>query len=158
MAQLEVESHDKTIIIQSQAFCAEFQDVGKNKKAWFVFLRSLSSPETGKSLFTYQELADGFGYKARQNIDNFVSEFHAAGDNLVQFLSRKQTKKEQSVPLIEAQILTSPFLSFHQHYLSFCEEHAELKLSEKTFRQYVRELDSLSLLKRVQGLVSHESG
>jgi hypothetical protein len=35
MARLEVKTHDQIMVIRSQAFCCEFQDVGKNRKALF---------------------------------------------------------------------------------------------------------------------------
>ena len=156
MAHLEVEIHDKTMVIRSQAFCCNFPDVGKNKKAVLVFLRALCSPETGKALFTYQRLADAFGYAARQNVENFVAEFHARGKNFAQFLSRANRKQDRLFPLVEAQILRSPFLSIHQHYLAFCEEHPEEKLSESTFNKYVKTIASIKILRRVRQLVSKE--
>ncbi|NTW17535.1 MAG: hypothetical protein HGA41_08810 [Syntrophaceae bacterium] len=158
MAQLEVEIQDKTMMIRSQAFCCAFPDVGKNKKAVLIFLRALRSPETGKPLLTYQCLADGFGYAARQNVENFVAEFHGSGDEFEQFLSRVNTKHERLFPLVEAQILSAPFLSLHQQYLAFCEEHPAEKLSETSFRGYVRDIDGGMILKRVhQGLSKNES-
>ena len=77
MAHLEVEIHDKTMVIRSQAFCCNFPDVGKNKKAVLVFLRALCSPGTGKALFTYQCLADAFGDAARQNVSRYLKELLA---------------------------------------------------------------------------------
>ena len=58
MAHLEVEINDNRIKVRSQSFCVECLNVGKNKKAILVLLRSLCSPETGKPLFTYQQIAD----------------------------------------------------------------------------------------------------
>ena len=158
MAHLEVEIHDKTMVIRSQAFCCNFPDVGKNKKAVLVFLRALCSPETGKALFTYQCLADAFGYAARQNVENFVAEFHGGGENFAQFLSRANSKRDRLFSLVEAQILSSPFLSIHQHYLAFCEEHAAEKLSESTFSKYVNTMASIKILSRVRQLLSKEEG
>jgi transposase-like protein len=150
MAHLEIEIHDNLMAIRSQAFYWEFPDVGKNKKAILALLRAVRSPETGKPLFTYQELADAFGYKARQNVENFVAEFHASGDDFAQFLSRVNTKRDRLFPLVEAQILSAPGLSLHQHYLTFCEAHAGERLSETTFRQYVNDIEGSKILKRVQ--------
>jgi len=158
MAHLEVELHDKTMVIRSQAFCCHFPDVGKNKKAVLVFLRALCSPETGKALFTYQCLADAFGYAARQNVENFVAEFHGRGENFAQFLSRANSKHDRLFSLVEAQVLRSPFLSIHQHYRAFCEEHAAETLSESTFSKYVNTIASIKILRRVRQLVSKEEG
>jgi hypothetical protein len=154
MAQIEVEFTDTTMRIRSQAFCCEFPEVEKNKKAVLVFLRSLCSPETGKPLFTYQQLADAFGYRARQNVENFLAEFHASQQSFRQFLSRVNTKHDRLFPLVEAQILSSVFLSLHQHYLSFCEAYPREKLAEATFREYVKDIDGGRILKAVRQAVS----
>ena len=135
MAHLEVEINDKRIKVRSQAFCVEFLDVGKNKKAILGLLRSLCSPETGKPLFTYQEIADAFEYSARQNVENFVAEFHGAHDDFKEFLSRETSKHDRLFPFVEAQILSSVYLSLHQHDVCFCETHPQEKLSEATFRK-----------------------
>lgn len=156
MAHLEVEIQDKQIRIQSHAFYAEFCDVGKNRKPLFVFLRALSSPETGKALFTHQQIAEAFGYKDRQNIDHFVREVRQSGEDFQLFLSRTNTKHDRVFPLIEEQVLPCPWRSPHQHDLSVCEPHPGERVSEKTFRQYLQEVDGLRLLKSVQRVVSNE--
>jgi transposase-like protein len=157
MTHLEVTIQDQQIQIQSQAFCCTFLDVGKNRKPLFVFLRSLCSPETGKELFTHQQIAEAFGYKHRQNIDNFVGEFRQSGEDFQVFLTRANTKRERVFPLIEEQILECPWLSPHQQYLAFCEAHPEERVSEKTFRQYIQEVDGLRLLKCVQRVISPDT-
>jgi len=158
MAQLAVEFIDTTMRIQSQAFSCEFPEVEKNKKAVLVFLRSLCHPETGKTLFTYQELADAFEYKARQNVENFLAEFRASEESFVQFLTRVNTKHDRLFPLVEAQILSSILLSVHQHYLAFCESHPQEKLSEATFREYVKDIDGGKILQKVRQVVSKTGG
>lgn len=154
MAQIHVEFTDTTMRIRGQAFSCEFPKVEKNKKAVLVFLRSLCHPETGKSLFTYQELAEAFGYKARQNVENFLAEFRASEQSFVQFLTRVNTKYDRLFPLVEAQILSSVFLSVRQHYLAFCESHPQEKLSEATFREYVKDVDGGKILHTVRQLAS----
>jgi transposase-like protein len=154
MAQIEVEFTDTMMRIRSQAFSCEFPEVEKNRKAILVFLRSLCAPDTGKPLFTYQELADAFGYKARQNVENFLAEFRACEESFVQFLTRVNTKYDRLFPLVEAQILSSVFLSLHQHYLAFCEAHSGESLSEATFREYVKDVDGGKILKKVRQVVS----
>jgi len=158
MAQIEVEFTDTTLRIRSQAFSCEFPEVEKNKKAILVFLRSLCSPETGKPLFTYQELADAFGYKARQNVENFLAEFRASQQSFVQFLTRVNTKYDRLFPLVEAQILSSVFLSIHQHYVGFGEAHPRETLSEATFREYVKDIDGGKILQKVRQTVSKTGG
>ena len=155
MAHLEVTFHDKTMDIRGQGFYLKFPDVGKNKKALLPLLRAFST-DTGEAVFTYQEIADAFGYKARQNVENFVAEFHANGEDLQQYLSPKNGKHERLCGPIAEQILTSPGLGMHQQYVAFREEHPDETLSETTFRKYARALDVLTLLKRVQSLFSEQ--
>jgi len=154
MAQIEVEFTDTTMHIRSQGFSCKFPEVEKNRKAVLVLLRSLCSPDTGKPLFTYQQLADAFGYKARQNVENFLAEFRASEQSFVQFLTRVNTKYDRLFPLVEAQILSSVLLSLHQHYLGFCEAHPQEKLSEATFREYVKDIDGGKILQRVRQVAS----
>ncbi len=86
MATLEVKFHDDSFDIISQVFCCTIHDTWENRKAWFVILRSLRSATTGKAFFSYQRIADAFGYKARQNINNYVREYEACDENLFDYL------------------------------------------------------------------------
>ena len=60
MATLEVKFHDGSFEVTSQVLCCTSHDTWENRKAWFVILRSLRSPTTGKPFFSYQCLADAF--------------------------------------------------------------------------------------------------
>lgn len=150
MAHLEMTIQDNIIEVRGQEFCWKFSNVGKNIKALWPILRSFCDPETGKPLWTYQEIADAYGHKARQNIENFVGEFRAAGEDLSQYLSPNNAKHDRLSEPIADQLLTNPWLGIHQQYLAFLEAHPEETLSETTFRKYARELDVLALLKRMQ--------
>jgi transposase-like protein len=90
MASLEVKFHGNRLEIISQVFCCEIHDTWENRKVWFVILRSLCSPETGKSLFSYQRIAEAFGYQARQNIHNYVWEYEQCDENLFDYLCHKR--------------------------------------------------------------------
>ena len=148
MAHLTVEIKDKTLLIKSQAFCCEFQNTDENQKALFVFLRLLSCPETGKELFTYQQIADGFGKNDRRDIHNFVRDFHKRGGDFLTYLARKNTKKERLFALVERQVLDAPLLSVCEHYRIFDETYPQERLCEKTFRSYVNDIAVTKLLKR----------
>jgi len=50
MAHLEVNIHDTTMGIRSQAFCAEFQKRKEKEKALFVFLRRLRCSQLQRSI------------------------------------------------------------------------------------------------------------
>lgn len=150
MAHLAVEINENTIEIRSQAFCGEFQNTDENQKALFVFLRLLSCPETGKSLFTNQQVADAFGKKDRRDIDNFVRDFRKRGGDFLRYLARKNAKQERGFPAIERQIVESPLLSIAEHYRLFCEAHPHDRICEQTFRSYVNEIAVTKILKRVR--------
>jgi transposase-like protein len=90
MATLKVKFHDDRFEIISQVFCCTIHDTWENRKAWFVILRSLRSPTTGKPFFSYQRIADAFAYKARQNINNYVREYEACDENLFDYLRHKR--------------------------------------------------------------------
>jgi transposase-like protein len=90
MAYLEITFHNGRFEIFSQAFYCDIHDTWENRKAWFVVLRSVCSPKTGKPLFSYQRIADGFGYKARQNIHNYVREYEQCDENLFDYLRHKR--------------------------------------------------------------------
>ena len=44
---------------------------------------------------------------------------------------------------MDAQILSSVLLSLHQHYLQLCEAHPQEQIAEKTFREYVKDIDAI---------------
>jgi transposase-like protein len=157
MAHLEITIQDNIIEVRGQDFCWKFPKEGKNLKALWPILRCFCDPNTGKALWTYQEIADAYGHKSRQNVENFVGEFRAAGEDLYQYLSPNNAKHERLCEPIAEQILTSPFLGIHQQYLAFLEEHRDESLSESTFRKYAGELDVLCLLRRIQTLFSQHS-
>jgi hypothetical protein len=90
MATLEVRFHDDSFEVISQVFCCTIHDTWENRKAWFVILRSLRSPITGKPFFSYQCLATAFTYKARQNIHNYLQEYEACDENLFDYLRHKR--------------------------------------------------------------------
>jgi transposase-like protein len=90
MAKLEVKFHEDSFEIISQVFCCTIHDSWANRKVWFVILRSLRAPTTGKPLFSYQGIAEAFAYQARQNINNYVREYEACDENLFDYLRHKR--------------------------------------------------------------------
>ena len=88
MAYLNVSSQDGMYHISSQDFCVQFPDTEKNKQVFCLLLRTLQDPETGKPLFTHEQIAKAFGYKARQNTQNFEQEFKKCGGDLLAYLQR----------------------------------------------------------------------
>jgi transposase-like protein len=152
MAHLTVEYQDDTFVVRSQEFCCTFTNTDENQKTMFVILRSLSCPETDKSLFTHQQIADAFGKNDRRDIDNFMRDFRKRDGDFLNYLARKNTKKGNACPEIERQILESPLLSIPEQHRIFCQEHPQKKVSEKTFREYVNDIPATKILNRVRGL------
>ena len=89
MANLSVETHDGMYHIHSQDVCLQFPETESNKKILWLFLRAFHDPETGDSLFTHEEIAKAFGYKARQNIQNYEQQFRQCGEDILTYLQRK---------------------------------------------------------------------
>ena len=124
-----------------------------NRKVLGVLGREIRSGQTGKPVFTFQQLADQLEYGDRRDVQNFHRDLRQSDFNVQTFVTRKATKHDRLFPLIEAVILETPLLSPHQQYVSFCEAHPTEPLSEETFRKYANEIDGLKIVKRVQQLV-----
>lgn len=77
----------------------------QNRKSLSIFLRAWCDPQTGKALFTYQQIADALGYKARQDPDNFWRQFEASGRQFRDFLQRKQKVDDTVVEAVQDEVL-----------------------------------------------------
>jgi transposase-like protein len=104
MANLTVETHDGMYHIRSQGFCLQFPETEKNTRVLWLLLRAFYDPDTGKKLFTHEQIAKAFGYKARQNIQNFEQEFRHCGEDILAYLQRK-CKVDTSVVEAVAEVL-----------------------------------------------------
>jgi transposase-like protein len=104
MANLSVETHDGMYHISSQDFCLQFPNTEKNTKVLWLLLRAFHDPETGKSLFTHEEIAKAFGYTHRQNIQNYARDFRRCGEDILAYLQRK-CKVDASVVEAVAEML-----------------------------------------------------
>jgi len=109
MAHVDMQGHDTRVVIRSQAFWCEFLDTWANRKILFGVLRALRSPETGKPLVTYQELAEGFAYPDRRNIHNFLQEFQACEADFEQYLRRK--RKVDAAAAVTEEVRQAPLES-----------------------------------------------
>jgi transposase-like protein len=70
----------------------------------FIILRVLRSPETGKPLFSYQCIADAFGYADRRNIHNFWQEFQQCAEDFASYLRRKRKVTAEVVEALVAEL------------------------------------------------------
>jgi len=94
MAYLEVNLHHKQITIRSQVFCGTFQDVGNNRKAVFVFLRALRSPETGNPCLPMRRLR-GIWVCGSSQYPELCGGICAVWRGFQAFLSRTNLKRER---------------------------------------------------------------
>jgi len=69
-----------------------------------VFLRACCDPQSGKSLFTYQHIADALGEKARQDPDNFWRDFKACGQQFHDVLHRKMKVDDTVVDAVAEEL------------------------------------------------------
>ncbi|MCP4289404.1 MAG: DDE-type integrase/transposase/recombinase [Gammaproteobacteria bacterium] len=76
----------------------------QNKKSLSIFLRACCHPDTGKPLFTYQQIADALGYKDRQDTNNFWRQFEASGQQFRDFLQRKMKVDDTVVEAVKAEV------------------------------------------------------
>lgn len=111
MAYLEVEKQDNNLVIKTQYGISEIKDTQENKKAYFIFLRSLRDSERCKPVFTFQEIADAFGYKDRRDINNYWREFSACGENYRDYLDRKRKVDRTVVEAVESELKADIFSS-----------------------------------------------
>ncbi len=76
----------------------------QNKKSLSIFLRAWCDPQTGKAMFTYQQIADALGYGDRRDVNNFWREFEACGAQFRDFLQRKLKVDESVVDAVSEEL------------------------------------------------------
>lgn len=108
MATLTLVRQDTHMLIRSQGFSLLIKDTWSNRKVLFILLRALICMETGKPLFTYQHLADVFGYRHRQNIQNFWQEWEQSGDDLLTYLRRRRKVDPEVVQAVREALRRRP--------------------------------------------------
>lgn len=111
MAEVTVETKETTMVLKSQGFRCTLPDTWSNRKGLFVFLRLLCQPDTGKPLFTYQTLAEAFGYPDRRNVQNFMREFWACAGDVGAYLQRKRKVDATVVAAVQEELRRAPLVS-----------------------------------------------
>ena len=125
-----------------------------NRKVLYVLLR-LFKKENGKNLVSFREISALFGLKKRQNSNNYYREFVECDEDLLLFLKRKK-RLEESLPLIEKQILKMPLLSIAEQYKLFLGSHPEFKMTLSSFQKYYSQIDAVKLKKRFDELITRK--
>ena len=88
---MNIYSEDNQFLISGQGLCLSWPDVGINRKLAVVFLRSLCSAQTGRPLFTLEELSGIVGSGNRQAASEHVEQFRASGEDFGEFIRERCT-------------------------------------------------------------------
>jgi hypothetical protein len=89
MAFLTGERQNTTFVVKTPAGMWEVANTWLNEKVFLIFLR-LWQDDTGKAVYTFQEIAEAFGYADRRNVHNYWREFVACGTEFFALLRRKR--------------------------------------------------------------------
>lgn len=125
-----------------------------SQKFLAVFLRLLVILP-GTYLLTFLQIADILGYNDRRDVDNFHREFQRKGCSLTNFLSRK-VENIKLIPEIERFVTKNILLPVHMLHKEFCRTH-NLKISQATFNKYLAQTNTISVLKKAQGMIWDKS-
>ena len=104
MAELMIEEKDNTFVIRTPSGSWEFANDATNKKLSLIFLRAWQDDQTGKPLYTFQAIAEAFGYEDRRNVNNYWREFEASEGQFARFLLRKRKVDQGVVTAVEQEL------------------------------------------------------
>ncbi len=76
----------------------------QNTKSLSIVLRACCNPETGKPLFTYQQITDALGYGDRRDVHNFWRQLHDCGRQFRDFLHRKMNVDDTVVEAVKDEL------------------------------------------------------
>lgn len=102
MTYINTKSHDHQITVKTPYWKLQLADSQGNRKILMVILRGLQDPETGKHLFTFQMIADVFGYRDRRNVNNYWREFKLCEKNIPDYITRKRKVGQEVVQAVQA--------------------------------------------------------
>ncbi len=114
MAYLEIDSSNENLKVNAEFGSFEMPNSQSNKKACMIMLRSLKEPQSDTPLFTYQNIADAFGYPDRRNVHNYWSEFESCGGDLLNFLNRKRKVDTTVINAVGAVVSKKPIASLSE--------------------------------------------
>jgi transposase-like protein len=104
MAYLEVENKESSLVIKTGLGVMELRNDQVNKKLCLIYLRMWTDPETGKAIYTYQQIADAFGYADRRNVHNYWQEFTNCEGKFLDFVLRKRKIDTRVVEAVAEQL------------------------------------------------------
>lgn len=101
---MKVEYHKDRIKIKTEFGELELKNTQSNKKILLVFLRGWKNSETGKHRYTFEEIANAFGYADRRNVNNYWREFHLCGEDFLSFMIRKRKVDAEVVEKVKKEL------------------------------------------------------
>ncbi|MCI0528984.1 MAG: DDE-type integrase/transposase/recombinase [Nitrospira sp.] len=108
MADLIVERKDKRLVIKTQGGNFQLPDTWENEKVMLIFLRLWQQP-FGGAVYTFQEIADAFGYKDRRDVNNYWRGFWGSGGEFIKYLLRKKKVDSEVVQAVEVEVKRYPW-------------------------------------------------
>ena len=103
-----VESQDNKFRVRSEDFFTDWlPDTSANKRTLIVLLKQLKYP-SGKSMFTFQELAQIVESDKRQASSQYYEEFRARGSDFLSYLQRKKKIDENVVLAVLKRVKLDP--------------------------------------------------
>ena len=88
-----------------------FADTASNRKAVLVFLREMYDRETGKGVFTEEEVAGLGGSPNRQAVDGHMKGFRDADGQILEFLKHQRKVDDEVVPFVWQVFCSDPYAS-----------------------------------------------
>jgi transposase-like protein len=88
-----------------------FAETASNRKAVLVFLREMYDSETGKWVFTEEELAGLIGSTNRQAVDGHMKGFRDAGGHILEFLKHRRKVDDEVVEFVWQVFCSDPYAS-----------------------------------------------
>lgn len=133
-------------------------NIESNKKAIIIIAKEFKTEIDSKWGITYQEISTNLGHKDRQWSNNVYREFKIEyNSDILRYLKRDTKLEEKSFELIEAQILSNLLVfNLSEQYKEFKKNNKDIKLSEKTFKKYVGEIDSKKILLRLKKVIKKD--
>ena len=102
MTYLSSKLHDGQITVKTPHWQLELADTRSNRQVLMVILRAFRNPETGKPLFTFQNIADAFNYRDRRNVNNYWREFQNCGEDISNYIARKRKVDQKVVRAVQS--------------------------------------------------------
>ena len=100
----KVDNSTLTIITEFGQWELPNDEEKQNKKSLSIFLRAWCDPNTGKPVFTYQQIADALGYEDRRDVNNFWRQFADCGQQFRGFLQRKMKVDDAVVKAVQEEL------------------------------------------------------